>query len=374
MTADLVDEELLKALGRSELLGVLRPYLDNPGIRSILGEFLQFHVVVDSNVIYSDLYFVLCVRQKSEVKPTVKELLSSKTIIGYFPQEMLPEMHAKCLELSARYELQPEEVLEQWRQYQTLLRIVPTAHIGNDLPELKELRDLTDTALLKARRAVGAEAVLTRDKDISAASVPVMPKARVLLDLRDYARNRAVRVAVVIGTSTAVIVPLAAIAGVIRLLYLLCQRASRGVLIALGIAGLFALFHPKSREVLVNAAKSTLRILEDCAEVLGPVFAQAMQTAQHADARAETLRVGIQKELGHLKNEKRTLEQAVYRVCSVAPVPLTLTEVCLAIRATGPEIEGSTVEETVATALRQHPLLTHLPDDRWDVRGRDRSR
>jgi len=49
---------------------------------------------------------------------------------------------------------------------------------------------------------------LTRDADIAAASVPVLPKAQVLLDLWDYARNSAVRVAVVLGTTTAVMIPI----------------------------------------------------------------------------------------------------------------------------------------------------------------------
>lgn len=363
-----VDEELIRALGRSELLGLLRPLLENPGMREVIGDFLQFAVVVDSNVIYSDLYFQNCVRLKNGVQPTVKELLASKTILGFFPHEALGEMDAKCVELSDRYDVPLQALLEQWKDYQRHLRIIPTTHIGKDLPELMMLRDANDAAFIQARTVVGADAVLTQDKDIGAAGVPIMPKGRVLLDLRDYARNRAVRVAVVVGTGTAIIVPLAAIVGLIKVIRLIYQKASRGLLLGVGVAVVIALLHPKSREFLIKASKFALQTIEDCAAVLGPAFASAMEAANHADARAAILREVVEKTLGHLKKAQPTLKQAVCRACLVARVPLTVEEIWASVAATGIKLRARDPLRSVRIALRRNPLLICYADGRWGVR------
>src|SRR3989442_7981072 len=95
-TAPVVDERLIKALGRSELLGTLRPILDDAGLKAIVGDLLQFHVIIDTNIVMSDLYFMVRRRERQNTEPTVKELLTSKMIVAYFPREALLEVQEKC--------------------------------------------------------------------------------------------------------------------------------------------------------------------------------------------------------------------------------------------------------------------------------------
>lgn len=364
-----MNDELIERLGRSELLGLFRPLLNNPSIRDVLGEFLQFHAIVDTNIIASDLLFLTKRRRQKDAQPAIKELLTAKTIIGYFPREALNEVPDKCAEFSERYGIPIDALLDEWRRYQLLLCVVPTAHIGAGIPELKELRDLTDAPFIQARRVVGAQGVITEDKDIGAASIPVIPKARVLLDLRDYSRHRAVRVAVVIGTGTAVIVPVAAVVGLIKMIRVVAQKAPRGLLLGLGIVLVLALLHPKSREFLVNSAKAVVKSITDCAEVLGPTLTKALAAASQADARAVQLREKVEREIdSRIKSVRPTLSQAVYRACLLSPVPMAIPEVWNAVSGAGVRIRAQDPLKSVGIALRRHPLLVRGADERWVVR------
>jgi predicted nucleic acid-binding protein len=167
-----------------------------------LGSFLQIHAIVDSSIIYADILALTRAKAGERKRPAVLELLAKRTVIGYFPQERLIEMHKQCVVLSDRYGVPLEVVTELWKKYQKHLNIVPTRHLERERLDSQKLaaRDPTDVPFVQARHIVGAGVVLTNDQDLHASGAPVMPWSRLLVDLRHHSRKQGVKAAIFLGT------------------------------------------------------------------------------------------------------------------------------------------------------------------------------
>lgn len=334
-----------------------------------LGRFLQIHAIVDSNIIYSDILFLTKARAGERKRPAVLELLAKRTVIGYFPQEKLIEMHEQCAALSGRYGVPLGVVTELWKKYQKHLNIVPTRHLERERPDSLKLaaRDPTDVPFVQARHIVGADVVLTNDQDVHASGAPVMPWSRVLVDLRHHSRKEGVKAAIFLGSGTAVVVPIIALVGCVRMIYSAGKRIPRNAWILAAVGLGITLLIPQSRKFLIETGKAALDGLKKVGRTVGPFLGEALDVAAKADVAAKETRPDLERKLARVLNRRLTLTQAVYRVCLLAGKPLTVAEVWAAASRDGARSRAKAPLRSVLRALRRHPLLSSLPDGRWQI-------
>lgn len=339
------------------------------GLNETFGRFLQIHAIVDSSIIYSDILALTRAKADDRKRPAVLELLAKRTVIGYFPQEKRAEMQEKCAALSRRYGVPIEVVTELWKQYQKHLNIVPTQSLELERSDSQRLaaRDPTDVPFVQARHIVGASVVLSNDQDFRASGAPVMPWSHVLVDLRHHSRKQGLKAAILIGTGTAVVVPIVAVVGFVRMIYDAVKRIPRNVWIV-ATAGLgIALLIPQSRRFLIDAGTAALDGLKKAGRTVGPVLGEALHVAAEADIAMRESRPTLERRLAGTLGRRLTLTQAVYRVCLLAGRPLTVAEVWAAASRDGARSKARTPLRSVLQTLRQHPLLVLLPDGRWQT-------
>jgi predicted nucleic acid-binding protein len=333
------------------------------------GDFLKIHVIVDTNIIVGDLLAILRKQSVGKRRPAIMELLAKGTLIGYFPHEKLQEVHEKCIEISERYSIKLPDVLALWKKYQQHLRIVPTGDLELERSDSQALatRDPTDLPFVQARHIVGASVVLSNDPDLKASGAPVMPWSQILLDLRHHARHEGLKAALFIGGGTAIVVPMIALVGCVKMIYKACKSIPpKALLIAAAGFGV-ALLIPQSRKFLIEAGKSALDAIKKIGAAVGPVLGEAYEAGARAEARAKEMRPALEKKLAEALRKRLTLTQAVYRVCLIARKPLTVTEVWAAAARDGTKSNAKQPLKSVLRALKRHPLLTVLPDRRWQA-------
>src|SRR6266446_4836197 len=341
---------------RSEVLAFLRFLVDlSPTVKQLVGEIIELDLVLDTNVILEELLFLAKRRRDPAAKTALMELLAAKTVIAFFPQEALSEVEAKCDEIAQRYAIPRVTLTDLWAEYRRQIYVVPTTHLPLRA-ECEALRDPTDLPFVQARHLVGADAVLTRDADIGAARVPVLSRARLLLDLRDYSRNKAMQVGIVVGSGIIATIPIAGLFTFIRWLVDVIRRIPRGLLWAAAAGIAIALLHPKSREFLIRTGKNVLHTVKDWGETFAPLAVRIAETAKLAEARAGQLQAKIEVPLSKVRKPRMTLSQAVYRECVVAGQPMTDEEVWQAVSRKGIKSRARDPRRSVCAALRRHPL------------------
>lgn len=338
-------------------------------LNAAVGTFLQVHAIVDTNIIYADILALVRKADNGRMRPAILELLAKRTIIGYFPREKLGEVHEKCLELSSRYEIAPKVVTDLWVNYQKHLKIVPTLALERKRPDSQTLaaRDPTDLPFLQACHIVGASVVLSNDFDLHASGAPVMPWSRVLLDLRHHSRKEGLKAAIFVGTTTAIVVPIAALIGCVRLIYTAAKKVPpNGWMFAAAGFGI-ALLIPQSRKSLIESGKAALTGLKKLGAKAGPFVRDALEVATIAGQEADKTRPALEKKLARAFSRRITLTQAVYRACLLANRPLTVSEVWAAAARHGAKSKAKAPLAYVLRALKRHPLLRCLPDGRWEI-------
>lgn len=334
-------------------------------------DFLRVHAVVDTNVIYADLRYMLRYKPGDRRRPAIFELLAKRTIIGFFPIDKVREVEDKCLEMAERYGVHPRTILELWEQYKKVLRFVPTAAIALKRLDVQTLaaRDPTDLAFLQARHAVGASVIVTNDPDIIASGAPVASSTlQVFLDLRHYSRQQGLMAAVKLGTGMVVMAPIAAVIAGIHGLSTLIKKIPREALYAIaGVIGVALLF-PSTRKFLVDTGKVAWQKLNEVGEVVIPVLVEAYAASEKARVNATAIRPRIDQELEKVLRARRlTLGQAVFRACALADSPLSVQEVWDSAVRDGAKSNAKNPLTSVRRALKAHPLLKPIADGRWQV-------
>lgn len=332
-----------------------------------LGAIFRLHVIVDTNVIFGDMLAILRKQRLGPQRPAAMELFAKRILVGYFPHEMLGEVHAKCVEISGRYKIALPEVLALWEKYRRHLVIVPTRDLERERTDSKALalRDPTDLPFVQARHIVGASVVLTNDADLGACGVPVMPWSQVLLDLRHYARDEGLRVALFLGSGTAVVVPFIGLVGCVKLIHKMARSIPpKALLIAAAGLGV-ALLIPQSRKFLLDAGRAIVEKAKRIGSAIGPLITDAVKAGTQAQERAAATRPSLEGRLAKVLGKRLTLTQAVYRACLLAGKPLTPEQVWRAAKSNGAKSRARDPIRAVRRALKSHPLVESLPDGRW---------
>lgn len=196
---------------------------------------------------------------------------------------------------------------------------------------------------------------------------PVMPWSRILLDLRHHSRKEGLKAAIFVGTTTAIVLPVAALIGCVQLIYNSAKRIPREAWIIAAVGLGIALLIPQSRKFLLDTGKSVVEGLKQFGSNAGPVLGHAMEAAAKAGSEADARRPALEKGLGRHLARRLTLTQAVYRICLLTGRPLTVEEVWAAAVRDGARSTARAPLRSVLRALRRHPLLRTRPDGRWEI-------
>ncbi len=174
-------------------------------LQKTIGPLAQFTVVVDANVIFSDLIFLAVKRKKSEAIPALMECVRAGTFIAYATRIIVLEVERHIPKLAKQYNDSEGRFLRHWVEYKKILKIKTPRKYRVE----KELRtnpqdpdDAPTIALAKELKAVG---IFTRDRDLEAMGGFCLD-LDFAIQARDYSRKIVVAVTIKQGAILGLVV------------------------------------------------------------------------------------------------------------------------------------------------------------------------
>lgn len=359
-----------KVVFPSEHLVVLRELISSlPYLSVAFGNLQQFRLVVDANIVLADLIWRAKHRTNPSATTALQEVVASGTVVAYAPLQLREQVEKHFSRIAAEEQISEELLHIEWRSYQACL-VFCQSEFDPNVKVVNPDRDPDDLPFIYLAAKVGAAGVLTRDKDISAMGAPTVPVA-IVLQLRDYARGKAVELSIEVG-GTVIVAGVGV--GAIKLAADLATTLARGfarlpdaakILIVLATA--FAILHPTSRRALVETGRKAWSNICLIAEHLEPMLSDMAKTCYAEHEKAVRSWEAASQSLP--TRQKAALRTHAYAACQAARRPLTLQELERKVRLGGYRPRGRNSVAYLSKVLRRDGRFVRCADGCWTVIG-----
>lgn len=320
-------------------------------MQHVLGPLEHFVLVVDSNRVLADLGWLTGKRRSPGARTALQELHASGTVSLFAPEQLVGEVEDHLADIAPHYRTTVEALRSAWVEYRTILHFIPASHLAR---ADDSVRDPKDVPFLLAKDAVGARAIISKDKDI-AAMAGLMVAHETLRIAVDYVRHGSKaaqgRFMVLTGLGLVGGLVYGAWAGAVELarLYMRLPRWLKiAVPLALVTSAVVIALHPGARRRLREARESLKSRWPEFKAKSGEAFEQFWTELSAAEAGARNA-LGVVRQ--HVPSERKgpTLRQLAYRVCVAAGSPISEQELAARLR-----LEGyQTKSKRPAAYLRQ---------------------
>lgn len=341
----------------SDHLRSLREFLLGlPHMASAMGELQQLRIVLDSNIVLGDLIWLAKHRTNPSARTSLQEVVASGTVIAFAPMELRVQVEKHLPRVATQENIPKESLFEEWRNYQSYLNFCQ-AEPDQNIQLVNPERDPTDLPFIYLVSNIGAAAVLTKDKDLSAMGAPTA-QVTIMIHLRDFARGKAVELTILMGSTTVV-------TGISIGIFKLVTSLARGftqlpdpMKLFLILVTVFVVLHSKSRKTLFELANQGWGKIK-------PALSQMSETyiteRQKAVCSWETAKRSLPP------HRKIPLQTHAYAACHAAKRPLTLQELDQKIRIGGYKPRGRNPIPYLKKVLRGDGRFMRCSDGQWTI-------
>ena len=183
-----MNEDSLKGI-RSDGLTKLRDFFEKCGAcRESIPPIFQLEVIVDANIIISDLIWLVKGRRDKHARTKLQELIDSETILACAPSILKVEVTKHLSRIAKKEGIAIQDLEAEWQEY---AKKIVFEDLPYQLPNLTtDDRDPNDLPYITLQHWTGAR-IYTKDKDISAMG-GVTVGHTVIAHLHDYSRHAAI--------------------------------------------------------------------------------------------------------------------------------------------------------------------------------------
>lgn len=330
------------------------------GLRPLLSGLAQMRFVLDTNIVISDLLELAKPHKVANYRTALQELMASATVIAYAPNYLKKEMDQRWPGVAADKGISSEVAAQLWEDYQSGLRFCEV--VVDERRAHFKAQDPKDWPFLVLAEHIGAHAIVSKDRDISA-----MGGQAVTIDfcviLRDYSRHKTVEVAIQIGS---VVLTSAAI-GTIVLVVKVIQMVLAGIMrlppllqLIIVVGTIWALADDKRRTALVamvrlwwsGLAQTLADPISRAFDNFGEAAALALKTSRHVDEK-----LGVRKRVA--------LRILIRATLTGEPSSLSVREIERRVRMAGYSTKAQNLQAYIRRVLRQEPAFRQVAGDKW---------
>lgn len=258
MTGDMTEEFYLD----SEALAGLRQFVGlYPQLEKMIGPIAQYKVIIDANIAVSDL---LRKYNYPDMKQTaIEELVRSSALELHAPIWLNTEMVGSAIPKVSKKKNIPESVLlELWAEYKKQIKFDETFS-SPDYSDSHE-GDPKDVPYVALLELIDADAVLSRDKDISKLGGKRI-EFEFVLSLQSYARAATYTFGIRVGGVLFTTLSIGLLVQIVKGFVLLISRIPDWAKISLLLGVVFIAAHPGSRE-------RVLKFMRDAGEMIPDIW------------------------------------------------------------------------------------------------------
>jgi predicted nucleic acid-binding protein len=235
-----------------ENLMLLREFCrENSLFSPLFQNLFQMDIILDTNVIISDILWLATKRKNPDARPSLLETIVCGTLKAYAPDFLLEELNKHLPRLAAERGIPLETLNEYWEKYKLHIKLMAVEEATEE--EIAQAQDPNDLPYIKLQQKIGAK-IYTKDKDIAAMQGEITSKA-IIIALHKYSYHATVEYSIKFMGASSIVITQKTIEGVVVLLKALSERAQKLPPWVLGGAALLvmlAVAHPKSRAAFMK--------------------------------------------------------------------------------------------------------------------------
>lgn len=330
-------------------------------------------LVIDTNRVLEDLGWLVAKRKRPDARTGLQELHASGTVSLFAPEVLVEEVESHFDDVAKWYRTSADALRAAWTEYRPMIHLVPDEHLG---PPDPSARDPKDVPFLRAKEAVGADAIISKDKDIRAMAGLMVAHETIRIAV-EYARAATARaeghlmltsavagaIGVVLGVGAGT---LAAVRGFMKLPKWLKVAIPAALLLALlGVA-----LHPTPRRKLREAVQTLKAKWPGFKADAGAIVEGFSQELRTAEVTASTALEIVRQQIPSRKKGP-TIRQYAYRACLVAEGPIPLAQLEMKIRRLGYRTEARQLAAYLKRVLRADSRFRESADG-WQLSARVR--
>ena len=317
---------------RSDDLARLSSALSTLGLPdSIAGRF-QVRLVVDSSVILTEICYLARSRRKPGARTALQEAVASRTVILVAPNDLKTEVERHIPRRAAEINAPAEHLNLHWQEYEKVILFQSPKDLpplrGAEYVALKE-RDEDDLPFLEVMRMVNASAILTEDKHFSRSGIPAIPLA-LCIDLREYARGRALEMQIMVGGMAVGLVGIGAITGFfkgIEALLTIVKRMPPIIQFLMFIGLVIAIVHPRSQAAIGRFLANLGEHARRGWEAIEPAVLKMAEQSKEAQIQSSQHLGKVKMRLERQGARPPALSHIAYGICISAGQPLAAEEI-----------------------------------------------
>jgi hypothetical protein len=340
-----------------ELLAVV------PAFRPLWEMLVQTRLIVDANIVQSELRWRLARRLKKDARSALHEAIDAGVVIPFAPFFLKSEIEEHIEEIALESGATVAEALAEWRAFEPhVLFYEPQASTDSD-PAV----DLDDLPYKHAYQELAATAVYTKDRHLQRMNVPVLT---VSLDttMRRFARSSSVLVHITLGSTVAATISLGALVALFQLVKQAAQafrRLPTAIQVGAGAMAMGLLIHPKSREKIKDFSQSLRRRATQLEPILRPFLDNVAHQFFAALAEAGETRKEIESVLP--ATTKRTAITHARAICLMSKEPLSLAEIERRMRDHGYVTRSANFATYLRRLLRTSKQFAEVSPGMWNL-------
>lgn len=241
----------------------------------IIKEFVRLEFIIDANLVLQDIRYLLTKINASNARTGFLELLESGVIGCYAPSFLETEIAEKVPVLANKYNFSRQDGFALWERFSKHIEFVD---VGGPEAAPCDARDPKDWPYVELHNKL-KHPVVTKDKDIAGMGA-VTAKFTIIASLRDYARESANAMSIIVYGGLAISIPSAVLS---KSFSFLCSWVGEKIdmtpkwvwVVAVLFVGAF-LIYPKNRAWLRSKISAMAGSTKDAAlsflEVIEPVY------------------------------------------------------------------------------------------------------
>jgi predicted nucleic acid-binding protein len=347
--ATMIPSDALKHLRE---LGTVIPFMREMGLPA------QFRLIVDANVIYSELLWLTGRRKNKNARTILQEVVAAGTVVLIAPRWLDEEVHEHLEEWAAEAGVSANKYLSAWERYRQSIAFVQPKGKGKS----GEV-DPDDAPYVEAYRQYAAHAVYSSDSHIPQMGAPAVDQ-QVIVTLRDYSRAASWQYTI---ECSGILVTAAGWHTLIALLEMLAgvaslaRRLPKVIQVSLLACAVGLIAHPRSRAWLTDKAQK----VGNCLGTVGADAGRfAVRLGAEAILKAEEADNALSKVEACLVPARSSLRVSVYLLCLKEQRPLTLEEIEDRILATGYQTRAKDFRGYLRRILRESKDFAQI-DGAW---------
>jgi predicted nucleic acid-binding protein len=338
-----------------------------PMLGDCLGRPKAIKLVIDANVIISDIRWLVKKRRKPGARTSLQEVVASQTVVAFAPLFLETEVRKELAAVASEENISLDAMLAEWMVYRQHIRFFETPSPSPSDAMSSDIADPKDAPYVETYIALGAAAIITADTDFKRMRARTV-QVELTTTMRSYSRSASIEFSIKFLGLFATTLSGALVLQLVMTLRWLVRafiRMPRPVQALVIAALLAALPDRQTRARLIGLLAHGWRRVVETLKEIAPGLIRLSVEAEDAGKAARAAWAAVDTIASPRRVPIRT---HVLAACVAAGTPLAQDEIRRELEGIGVKTSAPSFNKYLRHVLRTHGALVQAANGKWALR------